>query len=71
VISLLLFLVYRKAEPIASFYLLHTRFWELGSGVVLGLLPRVSAASHAAEREWVGWQTLVLMGLALSLAISG
>jgi peptidoglycan/LPS O-acetylase OafA/YrhL len=66
------FLVLRESYPVSSFYLLHTRFWELGAGVGLALLQ----ASRLRGGEllpisgwWIGWQGLFLVGLVCSLAV--
>ena len=69
-LSFAAFLALRATQPVASFYLLHTRFWELGAGVMLALVltPRGSAAPRA--RRWIGWQGLILLGLLAALALA-
>lgn len=71
-LSFAAFLTLRDTQPIASFYLLHTRFWELGAGVALALLfksrPEVASVPQSSG-WWIGWQGLFLIGLLGSLAM--
>jgi peptidoglycan/LPS O-acetylase OafA/YrhL len=62
-------------RPVASFYLLDTRFWELGAGVTIGYLSLPGAVSRLAtmprgRRHWeIGALALALMfAAALSFA---
>ncbi|MFA8387899.1 MAG: acyltransferase family protein [Pelagibaca sp.] len=72
-LSFAAFLALRDTQPIASFYLLHTRFWELGAGVALALLfnsrPEATPAPQSSG-VWIGWQGLFLLGLLGSLALA-
>lgn len=66
VLSLGLFVILREAQPVASFYMIHTRFWELGAGVFLAVLldSRVVGTPVGEKRvSWIGWQGLFLFGL--------
>jgi len=56
--------VFASVSPAANFYLLPSRFWELGAGALLAL-----AASDTRERPWtLAGELLSLAGLALIVA---
>lgn len=69
-LSLLLFLTYWNRQPLASFYLLHTRLWELGVGVLLALTLPSDRADKTKPLRWFGWQTGILVLLVGSLTLS-
>ncbi|HXZ58893.1 MAG TPA: acyltransferase family protein [Steroidobacteraceae bacterium] len=70
-VSLLILLI----EPMPSFFLLHTRFWELGAGVATGYLSLKAAAlgrgtlavSKARYRELLLWALALMFVVALRL----
>lgn len=56
--------VQTASDPVASFFLPFSRFWELGAGAVLALLQ--ARAGHLVRgREWMGWSGLLLLALAM------
>lgn len=75
VLSFAAFVVLREAQPVASFYLLHTRFWELGAGVFLALLTASRPTPSPGPATgwlgwWIGWQGLFLLGLLGGMALA-
>jgi len=61
-----LFVILRQSQPLASFYLLHTRFWQLGAGILLALSHHARSPSiHArpAPVRRIGWQGVFLIAL--------
>lgn len=66
-----MFLALRAEQPLASFYLLHTRFWELGVGVVLALVLTARGDRSRLARRWIGWQGMILLGLLAVMALGG
>ena len=65
-------LILTVAYPVASFYLLDTRFWELGVGAAIGYLSLRTASPEAGEPEKVRNrkpETAVLACLLLASAI--
>ena len=64
--SLSAFLAQQRAHPDSAFYLMPFRFWELGSGCLVALLPR----ARWIEASWAGPFTavaLVIMAVAFGL----
>ena len=57
-VSLALYLVW--APSAAAFYLLPMRFWEIGAGCILAVIPPARPASSGP-----GWAAIVLIGVAL------
>ncbi|MBN9586781.1 MAG: acyltransferase [Afipia sp. 62-7] len=56
--------VQTASDPVASFFLPFSRFWELGAGAILALLQ--ARAGHSVRgREWMGWGGLLLLALAM------
>lgn len=70
VLSFAAFLALRATQPVASFYLLHTRFWELGAGVMLALVLTSRGTAAPLARRWIGWQGLILLGLLAAMALA-
>lgn len=71
-LSLGLFVTLRQTQPLASFYLLHTRFWELGAGILLALFHRARPQpAHAGQipARRIGWQAGCLLGLLGGMAL--
>ena len=66
-----MFLALRVDQPVASFYLLHTRFWELGGGVVLALVLTSRKNRSPLARRWIGWQGMILLSLLAVMALGG
>ena len=56
--------VQTASDPVASFFLPFSRFWELGAGAILALL-QVRAGHSVRGREWMGWGGLLLLALAM------
>lgn len=63
-VSLLASIVFLPAHPMATFYLLHTRAWELlvGAIVALGLLPRPASRAQSEVAAGLG-----LLAIAVSV----
>lgn len=69
-----LFLIYRDSHPIASFYLLHTRLWELGAGVFLAIFlhRRSATVAHAdGPTRVIGVQSIFIVLLVAAFAVRG
>lgn len=65
--SLLLSLLATPVQPIASFYLLPTRAWELGIGVALALAYRAGFRLRPAVQRWAGAVGLAAVAATLLL----
>jgi peptidoglycan/LPS O-acetylase OafA/YrhL len=65
--SLALCLAYADSNPVPIFYLLPSRFWELGLGGVAALLAQGSFAPDR-KRQVLAWTGLLLVITALALA---
>lgn len=50
-----------EVRPVAAFYLLPTRAWELLIGVLIALAPRAEPALHRALRGLLAWTGLALL----------
>lgn len=70
VLSLLLYILLHKSDPQGSFYLIHTRFWELGVGAALAAW---SFQRHKTIKKsgLLTWQTAFLVVVIAFLAIRG
>lgn len=66
-LSLLLGLLATPIEPVASFYLLPTRAWELGIGVSLAIAHRAGFRLPAAVQQWIAVAGLVAIAASLRL----
>jgi hypothetical protein len=66
-LSLLLGLLATPIEPVASFYLLPTRAWELGVGVSLAIAYRAGLRLPIAVQQWIAIAGLVAIAASLRL----
>jgi peptidoglycan/LPS O-acetylase OafA/YrhL len=66
-LSLLFGLLATPIEPVASFYLLPTRAWELGIGVSLAIAYRAGLRLPAAVQQWIAIAGLVAIAASLRL----
>jgi peptidoglycan/LPS O-acetylase OafA/YrhL len=66
-LSLLLGLLATPIEPVASFYLLPTRAWELGIGVSLAIGYRAGLRLPIAVQQWIAVAGLVAIAVSLRL----
>jgi peptidoglycan/LPS O-acetylase OafA/YrhL len=66
-LSLMLGLLATPIEPVASFYLLPTRAWELGIGVSLAIAYRAGLRLPAAVQQWIAIAGLVAIAASLRL----
>lgn len=66
-LSLLLGLLATPIEPIASFYLLPTRAWELGIGASLAITYRTGIRLPLAAQQWIAIAGLVAIAASLRL----
>jgi peptidoglycan/LPS O-acetylase OafA/YrhL len=66
-LSLLLGLLATPIEPVASFYLLPMRAWELGIGVSLAIAYRAGLRIPAAAQQWIAIVGLVAIVVSLRL----
>jgi len=66
-LSLLLCLLATPIEPIASFYLLPMRAWELGIGVSLAIAYRAGLRLPVAVQQWIAIAGLVAIAASLRL----
>lgn len=65
--SLLLSVLATPVRPVESFYLLPTRAWELGVGVVLAMMKRTGFDLSGRAQEWLAPAGLAAIGVALVL----
>jgi len=66
-LSLLLGLLATPIEPVASFYLLPMRAWELGIGVSLAIAYRAGLRIPTAIQQWIAIAGLVAIAASLRL----
>jgi peptidoglycan/LPS O-acetylase OafA/YrhL len=69
-LSLLLFILLHKSDPQGSFYLIHTRFWELGAGAAFAAWS-FGRRKTVARSALLTWQTAFLVVVIAFLAIRG
>lgn len=69
-LSLLAFILLHQSDPQGSFYLIHTRFWELGAGAAFAALG-FARRKTVARSGLMTWQTACLVVVIAFLAIRG